>query len=64
MHDGVERVGSVVGVGERLVGGGVFAGECDGGGIDAVFQGVEAGDGLALGGAGSCGTLRVGAVRG
>jgi len=29
-----------------------------------VFQGVEAGDGLALNGAGSCGTLRIGAVRG
>ena len=64
VHDGVERVGFVVGVGECLVGVRVFAGEGDGGGIDAVFQGVEAGDGLALDGAGSCGTLRIGAVRG
>jgi len=64
VHDGVDRVGLVIGIGERLVGGRVFAGEGNGGGIHAVFQGVEAGDGLALDGAGSCGTLRIGAVRG
>ena len=63
VHDGVEGVGCVVGVGECLVGVRVLAGEGDGGGIDAVFQGVEAGDGLALGGAWSCGMLRVRAIR-
>ena len=44
--------------------GGVFAGDDDGFGVDAVLQGVEAGGGLALGGAGSGGLLRVGAIGG
>ncbi|MEO8370086.1 MAG: hypothetical protein ABI806_12875 [Candidatus Solibacter sp.] len=52
----------IVGAGEGLVGGGIFTGERDGGGIYAVVQGVETGDGLALDGAGSGGTLRIGAV--
>jgi hypothetical protein len=55
VHDSFRLVGSVVRVGEGVVVGGVFAGEADGSGIDAVFQGVEARDGLALGGAGSSG---------
>ena len=59
LDDGWRPVGFVVSVGEGLVGGRVFAGEGDGGSIDAVFQGVEAGDGLALDGAGSRGTLRI-----
>ena len=49
---------------EGVVIGGVFAGEDDGGGIDSVLQGVEAGGGLALGGAGSGRVLGVGAVGG
>ena len=44
---------AVVGAGEGVVIGGIFAGDDDGGGGDAVLQGVEAGDGLALDGAGS-----------
>ena len=48
--------------GEGLVFGGIFAGDDDAGGVDAVFQGVEAGGGLALDGAGSGGLLRIGAV--
>jgi hypothetical protein len=40
---------------EGIVVGGVFAGDDDGGGVDAVFQGIEAGGGLALDGAGSGG---------
>jgi len=51
------EVAVVVG-GEGVVVGGVFAGDDDGGGVDAVFQGIEAGGGLALGGAGSGGLLR------
>ena len=47
---------------ERVVDFGVFAGDDDGGGVHAVFQGVEAGGGLALDGAGSGGLLRVGAI--
>ena len=47
---------------ESVIVGGIFAGDDDGGGVDAVFQGIEAGGGLALGGAGSGGLLRVGAV--
>ena len=53
---------AVVGGDESFVVGGVFAGDDDGGGVDAVFQGIEAGGGLALGGAGSGGLLRVGAI--
>ena len=49
---------------EGIVVGGVFAGDDDGGGIDAVFQGIEAGSGLALDGAGSGGLQRVGAIGG
>src|SRR5258706_571469 len=56
--DGVVVVGD-----ESVVVGGIFAGDDDGGGVDAVFQGIEAGRGLALGGAGSGGLLRVGAIR-
>ena len=48
---------------EGLVIGGVFAGDDDGFGVDAMLQGVEAGGGLALDGAGSGGLLRVGAIR-
>jgi hypothetical protein len=48
--------------GQSVVIGGVFAGDDDGGGVDAVLQGVEAGSGLALDGAGSGGLLRVGAI--
>jgi hypothetical protein len=47
---------------EGVVVGGIFAGDDDGGGVDAVFQGIEAGGGLALGGAGSGGLQRVGAI--
>jgi hypothetical protein len=47
---------------ESVVVGGIFAADDDRGGIDAVFQGIEAGGGLALGGAGSGGLLRVGAI--
>ena len=50
--------------GEFLVFGGVFAWDNGGGCVGAVFQGVEAGDGLALDGAGSSGMLRISAVRG
>src|SRR6185369_11126368 len=53
---------AVVAGGESVVVGGIFAGDDDGGGVDAVFQGIEAGGGLALGGAWSGGLLRVGAV--
>ena len=66
---GVEGLGggfgaevAVVGGGEGVVVGGIFAGDDDGGGIDSVLQGVEAGGGLALDGAGSGGLLRVGAI--
>ena len=48
--------------GEGFVIGGVFAGDDEGGGVEAVFESVEAGGGLALGGAGSGGLLRVGAI--
>jgi hypothetical protein len=51
--DGAEGV--VVGLGEIVVGGGIFAGEDDGLSVDAAFQGVEAGIGLALRGAGAGG---------
>jgi len=47
---------------EGVVVGGIFAGDDDGGGVDAVFQGIEAGGGLALGGAGSGRLQRVGAI--
>ena len=50
--------------GDESVVGGIFAGADDGGGVDAVFQGIEAGGGLALDGAGSGGLLRVGAIGG
>ena len=67
-EEAIDDVGRLVlfgvSIGHCLVVVGVFAGEGDGGGIDAVFQGVEAGDGLALGGAGSGRTQRIGAVRG
>ena len=53
---------AMVGGDEGFVVGGVFAWDDDGGGVDAVFQGIEAGGGLALGGAGSGGLLRVGAI--
>jgi hypothetical protein len=59
---GVE-VAAVIG-GEGLVLGGVLARDDDGGGVDAMFEGVEAGSGLALGGAGSGRLLRVGAIGG
>ena len=42
----------------------IFAGDDDGVGIDAVLQGVEAGGGLALDGAGSGRLLRIGAIGG
>jgi hypothetical protein len=54
---------SVIGS-ECIVFGGVFAGDDDGGGVDAMFQGVEAGGGLALDGAGAGGLLRIGAIGG
>jgi hypothetical protein len=47
---------------ELLVGGSVFAGDDDGLGVEAMFERVEAGSVLALGGAGTGGFLRVGAV--
>src|ERR1035437_1232198 len=50
--------------GERVVIGGVFAGDDDGSGVKAMFEGVEAGGGLALDGAGSGGLLGVGLVGG
>ena len=49
-------------VGQGVVIGGVFAGDDDGGGVDAVLQGVEAGDGLALDGAGSGRFLGIGLI--
>ena len=49
---------------EGVVVGGVFAGDDDGGGIDSVLQGVEAGGGLALDGAGSGGLLGIGPIGG
>src|ERR1019366_5442563 len=55
------ELAGVVG-GEGLVIGGIFAGDDDGGGVDAVFQCVEAGGGLALEGAGSGRFLRVGLI--
>src|SRR5437763_192362 len=61
---GTEEVEVAVVGGEGVVGGGVFTGDDDGGGVDAVLQGVEAGGGLALDGAGSGGLLRVGAIGG
>ena len=61
---GLGAVLVVVVGGEGVVIGGVFAGDDDGGGVDAVLQGVEAGGGLALDGAGSGGFLRVGAIGG
>ena len=57
------EVAMVVG-GERVVCGGIFAGNDDGSSVDAVFKGVEAGSGLALGGAGSGRFLGVGAICG
>ena len=51
-----------IGVGESGVFVGIFAGDDGGFGVEAVLQGVEAGGGLALGGAGSGGEERVGAV--
>ena len=39
--------------------GGVFAGDDEGGGVQSVLHGVEAGDGLALDGAGAGGVLGV-----
>src|ERR1035437_1106546 len=55
---------AVVVGGKGVVIGGIFAGDDDGGGVQSVLQGVEAGDGLALDGAGSGGLLRVGAIGG
>ena len=69
-HGGEEDV--LVGVGglelvevagaEGFEEGGVFAGDDGVGGEQAVFEGVETGDGLAGGGAGSSGFLRVEAI--
>jgi len=53
---------AVVVGGEGLIIGGIFAGDDEGGGVDAVFESVEAGGGLALGGAGSGRFLRVGLI--
>ena len=53
---------AVVVGGEGVVVGGIFAGYDEGGGVDAVFECVEAGGGLALDGAGSGGFLRVGLI--
>ena len=61
---GFRAVAALVVGGEGVVVGGIFAGDHDGSGVDAVFQGVEAGGGLALGGAGSGRFLRVGAICG
>src|SRR5204863_4071068 len=47
---------------EGVVFGGVFAGDDDGLRVESMLQSVEAGGGLALGGAGSGGHLRVGAI--
>src|ERR1035437_7286251 len=55
---------AVVVGGEGVVIGGIFAGDDDGGGVQSVLQGVEAGDGLALDGAGSGGLLGVGPIGG
>ena len=49
---------------EGVVLGGIFAGEDEGFGVEAVFESVEAGSGLALGGAGSGRFERVGAIGG
>src|ERR1035441_9950036 len=57
------EVAEVVG-GEGVVFSRVLAGDDDGGGVDAVFEGVEAGGGLALGGAGSGRHLGVGPISG
>jgi hypothetical protein len=40
---------AVVAGGEGVVGGGVFAGDDDGSGVHSMFEGVEAGGGLAFG---------------
>jgi hypothetical protein len=46
-----------------LVMGGIFAGDDDGGGVDAVFEGIESRDGLALDRAGSGRLLGVCLIR-
>src|ERR1035438_6948336 len=61
---GFRTVVALVVDGEGVVDGGIFAGDDDGSSVHAVFQGVEAGGGLALGGAGSGRFLRVGAICG
>ena len=50
------------GLAEFVVVGGAFAGEDDGFGGEAVFEGVESGFGFAFGGAGSGGFLGIAAV--
>ena len=49
-------------VGDGFVDGGVFAGNDDRSGVHAMFEGIEAGGCLALGGAGTGGFPRVGAI--
>src|ERR1039457_6213288 len=61
---GFRTVAALVVGGEGVVVGGIFAGNHDGSSVDAVFKGVEAGSGLALGGAGSGRFLGVGAICG
>ena len=51
-----------VSVGEGTEFGGVFAGDDLGSGVEAGFQGIGTGGGLAPGGAWACGALRVAAV--
>ena len=58
--DGVE--GLAVVEGEGLEFGGVFAGDDEGAGVNAGFEGIEAGNGLARVGAGAGGAERVEAV--
>jgi hypothetical protein len=53
-----------VAVGKGTEFGGVFAGDDLGSGVEAGLEGIGTGGGLALGGAGACGTLRVAAVGG
>ena len=53
-----------VSVGEGTEFGGIFAGDDLGSGVEAGLKGIGTGGGLALGGAGACGALRVAAVGG
>ena len=61
---GLGMVGVVIGFGEFPVFGGIFAGEDEARGVEAMFEGVEAAGGFARFGARSGGFERVGSVGG